>query len=163
MVKSPACLSHIRRWLGNLDESVIILLQGLDGLAFLLGEVRRGWSGFGEAPSTLVLAVSATLHCCGLLVPWKGQGQDRSIIATVYRKSTHTDKCLDFTSHHPIAHQIVVVRTLHSRAETISSSLPPRDKETDVIKHHSRTTNCPGPADQQEARGQSATIHARCL
>ena len=90
----------------------------------------------------------------------------------VYRKSTHTNRYLDFASHHPIAHKIAVIRTLHSRAEAISSSLPDRDKETkhlrqalisngyptDVIKHHSRTTNHSGPANQQEARGQSLTL-----
>jgi len=85
---------------------------------------------------------------------------------------TYTDRYLDFASHHPIAHNIAIVQTLHSRAEAISSSLPARDKETkhlrqalisngyptDVIKRHSRTINPPGPANQREARSQSVTL-----
>ena len=55
---------------------------------------------------------------------------DGSIVTTVYRKSTHTDGYLDFASHHPLAHKIEVVQTLHNRAEAISSSIPDRDKET---------------------------------
>ena len=54
---------------------------------------------------------------------------DRSIATTVYRKSTHTDRYLDFASRHPLAHKIAVVWTLYSRAEAIRSSVPDRDKE----------------------------------
>ena len=35
----------------------------------------------------------------------------------------HTDRYLDFSSHHPLAHKIAVVRTLHTRAESINSSV----------------------------------------
>ena len=34
---------------------------------------------------------------------------DGSILTMVYRKSTHTNRYLDFASHHPIAYKIVVV------------------------------------------------------
>ena len=55
---------------------------------------------------------------------------DGSIATTVYRKSTGTDRYLDFASHHSLAHKIAVVRTFYSRAEAISPSLLDRDKET---------------------------------
>jgi len=45
-----------------------------------------------------------------------------SFSTTVYRKPTRTDKYLDFSSHHPIAHKVSVVKTLLSRTDTLSSS-----------------------------------------
>ena len=47
--------------------------------------------------------------------------EDGAISTTVYRKSTHTDCYLDFASRHPIVHKAAVVRTLFSRAATVSS------------------------------------------
>ena len=42
---------------------------------------------------------------------------------------THTDKYLDFQSHHPLAHKLAVVRTLFHRADTLSSSVEDQDHE----------------------------------
>ena len=59
---------------------------------------------------------------------------DGSILTTVYRKPTHTDRYLDFASHHPIAHMIAVVQTLHYGVEAISLSVPAKDKETKHLR-----------------------------
>ncbi len=46
----------------------------------------------------------------------------------VYRKLTHTDQYLSFSSHHPLQHTLGVICTLSDRAETIVS------KEEDKVR-----------------------------
>ena len=58
---------------------------------------------------------------------------DGSLSTTVFRKSTHTDKYLDFQSHHPLAHKVAVARTLFNRAEKICSDFPDTEKEKDHV------------------------------
>ena len=53
----------------------------------------------------------------------------------VYRKPTHTDKYLDFNSHHPLQHKRSVVNTLLDRAEQLpSTNAGKRREERRVIK-----------------------------
>ena len=59
---------------------------------------------------------------------------DGSIATTVYRKATHTDRYLDFMSHHPLSHKLAVVKTLHGRAEAICSDVTTKDWETRHIR-----------------------------
>ena len=58
---------------------------------------------------------------------------DGSMDTTVYRKPTHTNKYLDFSSHHPLAHKIAVVRTLYSRAQALMSSAVTRTQEQHTV------------------------------
>ena len=61
------------------------------------------------------------------------RNSDRSIGTTVYRKPTHANKYLDFSSHHPLAHKIAVVRTLSSRAQALMSSAVTRTQEEHTV------------------------------
>ena len=54
-------------------------------------------------------------------------------ISTVHRKATHTDKCLDFRSHHPLAHKIAVPRTLFSRARSLCTYVKDLDQEVSHV------------------------------
>ncbi|XP_072039137.1 uncharacterized protein [Amphiura filiformis] len=54
---------------------------------------------------------------------------DRSIKVTIYRKSTHTDQYLNFSSIHPIDHKLRVIRTLYHRADTVVTNLQDREDE----------------------------------
>ena len=55
--------------------------------------------------------------------------QDGSITTSVYRKSTHTDRYLNFLSHHPLTHKRSVVNTLFKRAEELSSDTKSQSEE----------------------------------
>ena len=48
-------------------------------------------------------------------------------------KPTHTDKYLDFNSHHPLSHKSSVVRTLYHRSHTLASTMALQSKEDKCI------------------------------
>ena len=50
------------------------------------------------------------------------QRSDGTVQTSVYRKETHTDRYLNFYSHHPTLHKSAVVQTLRRRATTHSSN-----------------------------------------
>ena len=52
-----------------------------------------------------------------------------TIQVSVYRKPTHTNKYLDFNSHHPTTHKRSVVNSLLNRADNIPTSTSGKRKE----------------------------------
>ena len=54
---------------------------------------------------------------------------DGGTSTSVYRKLTHTNKYLDFSSHHPLQHKISVIKTLFTRACNLLSSLVEQKRE----------------------------------
>ena len=53
---------------------------------------------------------------------------------TVYRKPTHTDQYLQFSSNQPLSHKLGVIRTLHHRCETLCSSEESKLQELDHLR-----------------------------
>ena len=60
--------------------------------------------------------------------------ENRSIQTSVYLKPTHTNKYLDVSSHHPLAHKSSLVRTLCTRAKSLSSSQEYLSKEMSYVR-----------------------------
>ena len=52
----------------------------------------------------------------------------------IYRKPTHTDQYLNFSSHHPIEHKLSVVRTLLERSQCLVTEIEDRKQEDFYIE-----------------------------
>ena len=83
---------------------------------------------------------------------------DGSLSTKVYRKPTHTDKYLDFQSHHPLAHKVAVVRTLYHRAEHLCTFANDKSEEEQYVReavtnngYPDRILTLPHPTHQQQA------------
>ena len=83
---------------------------------------------------------------------------DGTIKARVYRKATHTDKYLQFNSHHPSQHKRSVARTLLDRAKNIPST--DADKLSQV-QHLVDALKINGYTDQLIRSCQSPTISTK--
>ena len=62
------------------------------------------------------------------------KSQQGTLSFSVYRKSTHTDQYLQFTSNQPLQHKLGVIRTLHHRCQTICSDPASKAAETSHLK-----------------------------
>ena len=71
------------------------------------------------------------------------RNNDFTFSTCVHRKATHTDRYLDFNSHHPLTHKLSAARTLHRRATRISSSPQTKEEEVSRLKQVLRSNNFP--------------------
>ena len=101
---------------------------------------------------------------------------DGSLSTTVFRKKTHADCYLDFSSHHPLAYKVAVTRTLLTRADRICTF--PRDKDAEkehvskalesngypktVIHQHWRPSPTPAPPPSLDMPKATITLPYVC-
>ena len=83
---------------------------------------------------------------------------DGSSSTKVYRKRTHTDKYLDFQSHHPLAHKLAVPRTLFKRAQRLCTNAMERTEEEKHIETALRSNGNPKNIIQKPPPSSPVTI-----
>ena len=84
---------------------------------------------------------------------------DGSIETAVYRKRTHTDLYLNFSSHHPLSHKKSVAATLLRRARDLSSNAVNRSKEETHVVSALRRNGYPKRFVQRSAPPPSRPRH----
>ncbi|CAH1266616.1 Hypp3436 [Branchiostoma lanceolatum] len=68
---------------------------------------------------------------------------DNSITINVYRKETHTDQYLQWSSNHPVHHKLGIVRTLMHRADTLIEDPTLRAVEKEKVREALRHCGYP--------------------
>ena len=69
--------------------------------------------------------------------------KDNDLIVEVYRKPTHTDRYLDFVSHHDKRHKISTAETLLHRASNLPSTKQGKENELIHVTDALRSNNYP--------------------
>ena len=69
--------------------------------------------------------------------------KDNTITISVYRKATHTDRYLDFSSHHDKRHKISTAETLLHRAIKLPSTSQGKNAEINHVTDALRVNNYP--------------------
>ena len=110
-----------RLWKRYVDDTCCIVKKGtVEALLGHLNSVRP------SIKFTVEVEKDGTLPFLDTLLQRKGDG---SLDVTVYRKPTHTDRYLDFQSHHPPHVKRGLVRCLFDRARSVTSSQDNLQKE----------------------------------
>ena len=141
-----------RLWKRYVDDTFCIVRKGtVDELLNHLNSVRP------SIKFTVELEKDGTLPFLDTLLRRKeGGGLD----VTVYRKPTHTDRYLNFQSHHPSHVKRGLVRCLYDRARSVTNSednLQKEDHIARVLKQNGypgafiRSSALPPPQDAEES------------
>ncbi|XP_078698375.1 uncharacterized protein LOC144925943 [Branchiostoma floridae x Branchiostoma belcheri] len=71
------------------------------------------------------------------------KNQDRTITTDVYRKETHTDHYLQWSSNHPVQQKLGIVKTLMHRADTLIQDRTLREVEKGKVRNALRHCGYP--------------------
>ena len=82
--------------------------------------------------------------------------EDGTIKISIYCKKTHTDKYIDFNSHHPSSHKAAVVQTLAHRKETLLDDVGAKKTEQDHLVKSLHQNSYPS-----KFIAKHSTIHVR--
>ena len=115
LTQSPdECRPHI--WKRYVDDTFCILRKGtVEKLLSHLNSLRP------TIQFTVKVEKDRSLPFLDVLLRWKDDG---SLDTTMYRKPMHTDRYLDFQSHHPHHVKRSLVRCLHDRARKANWKAP---------------------------------------
>ena len=69
--------------------------------------------------------------------------ENNKITTDIYRKPTHTDQYLQWSSHHPVQQKLGIVRTLMHRANTLITDEDRKKREKEKIKNALRLCGYP--------------------
>ena len=81
---------------------------------------------------------------------------DGSLSSSVYRKPTHTDRYLNFNSHHPLSHKVAVIRTLVGRAGALCSSGTQKTTELSHVEKVLRRNHYPARVIERYSKEKEA-------
>ena len=87
---------------------------------------------------------------------------DGTLSTTVFRKKTHTDRYLNFESHHPLAHKAAVARTLLTWADRICMDFPDKAKEKEHLPKCWGWMRIPENWSPRTGNPQHTTNNLRC-
>ena len=108
-----------KRYIDDILE--IIKKHGVDGLTQHLNSV----DDTGSIKFTAEQEQDEQMPFLDTLIVRKTDGRVKLL---VYRKKTHTDQYLHFSSHHPLQHKLIVVRTLLDRSSQIVTEEEDREQ-----------------------------------
>ena len=77
------------------------------------------------------------------------QMEDGSLTTSVYRKPTHTDRYLQYSSHHSVNQKVSATRTLFSRANRITSNNEKKIEEFHQITKTLKNNGFPSSKQMQ--------------
>ena len=85
--------------------------------------------------------------------------ENNRIKTDIYRKATHTDHCLQWSSHHPVSQKLSVPASLYHRCESVISEDEKKKMEREKIR--SDLTKCGYPKwalTQGEKKGKEREV-----